>query len=606
MSGSSRTRLSDWMDRGERGHAAGSAGVGIRGYGKSRNWALFYAVMWNTNFRSGGRAYGWVSVALLLVLAARVSAAGDVKVDFALRTTDAAGKAVTQNRSYYVYRPDKLPKDRSAPMVLVMSNGPATFFRRKADEAGFVLVSCVILGHTSPKEKGFDDIDYTTTVMDRVAEAENCKDAFVCGLSMGGHMACAYACERPTRIRAAADLDEFMGLTTNIPTAPVPMLFIHGTKDEAVPYAKVKDTVDAWRATNGLMGATPITTYENSPLAPGAVTQATWEGDKPVAFVTIIGGAHTWPMPTIQTGYDVTDGIWAFFAQFLTGAEHAPRIASTPLNNVQHMGHPASFRVAATGDGPLRYQWQKNGKDIPGATSSRYTAPLADKDDDGAIYRVVVTNRVGSVTSEGAALKVIAAPVGPDIAQHPKDQSVVAGQPVAFDVRADQAGLRYQWQKNGMDIIGATGASYTIRRAITADSGSTFRVLVNGAAGISASIPATLTVTPAPQGPVILTNPERARLHPGETATFSITVKSTTPMSYQWQQGRVTTDFMDIPGANSATYTPPAARLTDHRTLLRCVVTNAAGTAVSAGEMMLVTNADSIPNAGATQPMSGK
>jgi hypothetical protein len=32
-----------------------------------------------------------------------------------------------------------------------------------------------------------------------------------------------------------------------------------------------------------------------------------------VAFVTIIGGTHTYPTPTIDTGYDFTDGLWAFF-----------------------------------------------------------------------------------------------------------------------------------------------------------------------------------------------------------------------------------------------------------------------------------------------------
>jgi poly(3-hydroxybutyrate) depolymerase len=593
--------------------------------------------MWKIDCRCGGPAVGLVSLAFLLVLGSSAQAATDVKVDFTLTTTDDEGEAITQNRFYYVYRPDKLPKDKPAPMVLVMEcrggDLPAKFFHRKADEAGFVLVSCAIAGNSTgnrvwvngdPKEGGYEDIDYTTAVIDRVAAAENCKDAFLCGVSKGGHMTCCYACERPSKIRAAADLDEFMGLTTNIPTGPVPMIFFHGTRDGAVPYAMVKDTMHAWRATNALVSVKPVTTYEPSPLLPGSVTQATWEGNKPVAFVTIVGGTHTWPQPKSETGYDVTDAIWAFFARFLTAAEPAPRITSGPLNHVQFVGYPASFHVAATGDGPLSYQWQKNGKDIPGATSSWYmappagkdipgatsswyTAPPAGKDDDGTVYRAVVTNRLGSATSEGATLKVLAAPAGPSISRQPQDQSAVAGKPVTFAVVADQSsGPRYQWQKNGMNIVAATGASYTIPAAVTADSGATFRVLVSDAAGASASIPATLAVTPAPEGPVILTNPGRARLHPGEKATFSVAARSSTPMTYQWQQGRLTTNFVDIPGATDAAYTPPAATLADHRTLLRCVVTNAAGAAASASEMMLVTGVDNTPKAAATQPPSGK
>src|SRR6185312_10274233 len=93
----------------------------------------------------------------------------------------------------------------------------ATFWHRKADEAGIVLVSCVIGGHTNPRRDGFEDVDYADAVIERVAAAENCKDVFMCGLSMGGHMTCGYACERPGKIRAGADADQFMSLTSNVP-----------------------------------------------------------------------------------------------------------------------------------------------------------------------------------------------------------------------------------------------------------------------------------------------------------------------------------------------------------------------------------------------------
>ena len=70
-------------------------------------------------------------------------------------------------------------------------------------------------------------------------------------------------------LKAAASLDEFMQLTSNIPSAPVPIIMFHGTSRHNVPYTMVKDTVDAWRAADGLLNATPVTTYESSPLIPG-------------------------------------------------------------------------------------------------------------------------------------------------------------------------------------------------------------------------------------------------------------------------------------------------------------------------------------------------
>jgi hypothetical protein len=54
------------------------------------------------------------------------------------------------------------------------------------------------------------------------------------------------------------------------------MIVFQGTADSSVPYVMVKDSVDAWLAEDDVQGATPVTTYEASPLIPGKVTQTTW------------------------------------------------------------------------------------------------------------------------------------------------------------------------------------------------------------------------------------------------------------------------------------------------------------------------------------------
>src|ERR1039457_6847602 len=98
-------------------------------------------------------------------------------------------------------------------------------------------------------------------------------------------------------------------------------------------------------------------------------------GGTQVALATIIGGTHQLAVPTVETGYDYTDAVWAFFSQFLTSTQAAPKIVSQPVDNIQISGQPASFRVAATGNAPLSYQWQKNGVDVPGATANWFTVP---------------------------------------------------------------------------------------------------------------------------------------------------------------------------------------------------------------------------------------
>jgi hypothetical protein len=80
-------------------------------------------------------------------------------------------------------------------------------------------------------------------------------------------------------------------------------------------------------------------------------------------------------------------------------------------------GATATFVVAATGSAPLRYQWRRNGVDIPCSAPdacARLDWPV-DVDDDGARFDVVVSNARGSVTSQAATLAVRTASV-PDLA----------------------------------------------------------------------------------------------------------------------------------------------------------------------------------------------
>jgi len=71
-----------------------------------------------------------------------------------------------------------------------------------------------------------------------------------------------------------------------------------------------------------------------------------------------------------------------------------------------NVGQAATFSVVAAGTPPLTYQWQKNGADITGATLASYTTPATATGDSGEMFRVVVSNSAGKVTSNSAALTV--------------------------------------------------------------------------------------------------------------------------------------------------------------------------------------------------------
>lgn len=87
-------------------------------------------------------------------------------------------------------------------------------------------------------------------------------------------------------------------------------------------------------------------------------------------------------------------------------ANQAPSIGTHPASQTVSVGQPVTFSVIASGTAPLTYQWQRNGSNITGANSSSYTLQSATLADNGAKFRVVVSNSFGSVTSNEATLTV--------------------------------------------------------------------------------------------------------------------------------------------------------------------------------------------------------
>jgi hypothetical protein len=121
--------------------------------------------------------------------------------------------------------------------------------------------------------------------------------------------------------------------------------------------------------------------------------------------------------------------------------------------------------------------------------------------DSGAKFRVIVTNGFGSATSNEATLTVNAPP---SITGQPANQTVTQGQPATFGVTANgSATLTYQWQRNQVNIAGATSATYTIGATALSDNGAKYRCVVTNSFGTATSNEATLTVQPPP--PILLT-----------------------------------------------------------------------------------------------------
>ena len=278
-------------------------------------------------------------------------------------------------------------------------------------------------------------------------------------------------------------------------------------------------------------------------------TPATTSADNSSTFQVIVSNAHRSATSSVAT---------------LTVDSLPPSITMQPANQTVNVGQMATFTVAATGTSPLSYQWQKNQVNIAGATSASYTTPATTSADNGTSFRVIVTNPDTSVTSNAATLTVN---TGPSITMQPANQTVNVGQTATFTVAATGAlPLSYQWQKNQVNIAGATSATYTTPVTTSADNGTSFRVIVTNPVTSITSSAAILTVN---SPPTITTQPVNQSVAVGQTATFTVVASGAAPLTYQWQKNQV-----NVPDATAATYTTPPTATADNGASFQAIVTN--------------------------------
>jgi parallel beta-helix repeat protein len=184
-----------------------------------------------------------------------------------------------------------------------------------------------------------------------------------------------------------------------------------------------------------------------------------------------------------------------------------------------------------------------------------------------------LVTKFGDTTSSGTTQP---APPPPSITSQPASSSVTLGQTATFSVTATSTGtLSYQWQKNSVNITGATDSSYTTPATIASDNGSTFEVVVSDAAGSTTSNPAALTLTDTAP-PSLTAQPQSQSVTLGQTATFSVTAAGTGILSYQWQQNSV-----NIAGAIASSYTTPAASASDSGATFDVIISDAGGITTS-------------------------
>jgi alpha-tubulin suppressor-like RCC1 family protein len=142
--------------------------------------------------------------------------------------------------------------------------------------------------------------------------------------------------------------------------------------------------------------------------------------------------------------------------------------------------------------------------------------------------------------------------------------------------------LTYQWQRNGLDITGATATTYSTPPLVLADNGARFTVVMANGSGASQSSEITLTVVAAAAPPVLAPLPQVVVVAPGQTVMISTRFDGTLPYSYQWLRNGL--PIAGAAGSSSTalvSYRTAPQALTDQGTRYALSISNVDGTAQS-------------------------
>lgn len=210
------------------------------------------------------------------------------------------------------------------------------------------------------------------------------------------------------------------------------------------------------------------------------------------------------------------------------GAAEAPTITTQPATLIVAPGGAGILAVAATGSGPLSYEWLHDGVPMGGETSAVLFIDNADESAVGR-YAVRVSNSLGAVVSTEVQVILLGTPV---ITEEPVAATRLENETATFSVMARGTALRHQWLLNGQLITGANQASYTTTPLVAANSGAVYSVIVYNNAGLALSQSAVLTVL-AFTAPRVLQHPVNTSVDPGSAATLCAAFGGTPPFTVQ-------------------------------------------------------------------------
>ena len=247
----------------------------------------------------------------------------------------------------------------------------------------------------------------------------------------------------------------------------------------------------------------------------------------------------------------------------------APRIVTQPLGATVNEGSPLTLSVEAEGQAVLQFAWFRNGQPLASQTNAILSFSSITKADEGS-YTVIISNGFGTAGSQAANIVVFALP---RIVSQPESVAVRLGNSFQLRVNATSTEtISYQWLKGGVEIHGATEATFRIFLMQASDAGA-YQVRVSNSAGFVLSHEAVVTIAVAPQ---ITQQPSNTTVNEGSVLQLSFQASGSGPFVVEWLRNSVAVQV-----TNRTELTIQDVKLTDGGTYM-ARVTGPGGTVTTA------------------------
>ncbi len=238
-------------------------------------------------------------------------------------------------RTYELFVPESYSDDLPMPLVIVLHGASGWGARTRdwlgfdtiAEEMGFIVVYPDGIANnwdfgggvlTDAGVTRIDDVGFMLWLIDNLAESYSIDmdSVFVVGISNGALMAYRLACEAADRFTGVAGVAApvYVIAVQNCDSAPIPLLFMHGTMDPILPWARTvyrngalaslsaPESMTFWAQRNRCNTSRDAVQVEEIPdivTDDESTVQHIYITDcadnTEVHFYGIVGGGHTWP-----------------------------------------------------------------------------------------------------------------------------------------------------------------------------------------------------------------------------------------------------------------------------------------------------------------------